>query len=229
MAREYALVGTGIWSEPSILALTPLEQHAYLLVHTQPQLSRCGVAPYTLRRWAGLSRTYNATKLRAALRGLEHGRHLVIDEDTEEVLVRTYVRHDGLLKQPQVVGAMVRDYRTIRSSSIRTAFLAELRRIWHLTLDEKERGGLSLAFGVTETDKQKEVIGDGLGPPLAEAIQQGLVEPFTAPLPQGLPEALGKALARRSYPCPYPGPNASPEDRERDLEVEVDVPRARPA
>lgn len=229
MAREYALIGTGIWSEESILELSPLEQHAYFVVHTQPDMSRCGVVPYTLRRWAKLSNGHSATKLRAALRGLEQRRQIVIDESTEEVLDRPYIRHDGLLRQPQVVGAMVRDFRSISSPLISTAILAELRRIWHIPgLHDSDRRGLRIALGVVENDKQQEAVGVGLSVHMTEAIAQGLVQPFHQALLQGLPEGLGKALARPSYPSP--SPNASPNPNsgvvvQREQEVEVDVPR----
>lgn len=216
MPREYARIGTGIWAEPSIQELNPAEQRAYLLVYTQPDLSRCGVVPYTPRRWARLAKGDSERKLRAAFHGLEQRRHVVIDEDTEELLARTYVRHDGLLTQPQVVGAMVRDFRTIHSQTISTAFLAELRRIWHLRLDDAERRGVRIALGLTENDKQRESVGVGLGPAMVQAIQAGSVQPFDQASIQGLPEALGKALARPSYPGPGPGPGSDPVTRPSD-------------
>jgi hypothetical protein len=216
MPRDYGLIQTGIWSEPTVLSLTPEEQRAYLLVYTQPDLNRCGVLPYTLRRWAGLAKGDNARRLRAAFRTLEERRLLVIDEQTEELLVRTYVRWDGLLAQPQVVGAMVRDFRSIRSATLSTAFLAELRRIWHLPIKTSERRGLTIALGVVENDKQREAVGEGLARPMTQAIEQGLVEAFERGSVQGLPEGLGKALARRPGPGPGPGPYAGTATRPSD-------------
>jgi hypothetical protein len=210
MPRDYGLIQTNIWAEPTVTSLTPEEQRAYLLVYTQPDLNRCGVLPYTLRRWAGLAKGDSAKRLRAAFRTLEDRRLLVIDESTEELLVRTYIRWDGLLAQPQVVGAMVRDFRTIRSATLTTAVLTELRRIWHLPVKDTERRGLRIAFGVVENDKQREAVGEGLARPMTRAIEQGLVEPFERGSVQGLPEGLGKALARRPGPGPGPGPDACP-------------------
>lgn len=230
MARDYALIGTGIWAEESILELSPLEQHAYFVVHTQPDMSRCGVVPYTLRRWAKLSKGHNATKLRTALRGLEQRRQIVIDEDTEEVLDRPYIRHDGLLRQPQVVGAMVRDFRSVSSPLISRAILAELRRIWHIPrLHDSDRRGLRIALGVVENDKQREAVGDGLAQAMTQAISQGFVQPYAEPLVEGLPEGLAKALARPSCPG-YRVPGTSPDPNsdlvgERDLDVDVDLTR----
>lgn len=218
MARDYALIGTGIWNEASVLDLTPLEQHAYFVVHTQADMSRCGVVPYTLRRWAKLSKGHSATKFRAALRGLERCRQIVIDESTEEVLDRPYIRHDGLLRQPQVVGAMVRDFRSVRSPIVSTAILAELRRIWHIPgLHDSDRRGLRIALGITENDKQREAVGPGLADAMTRAIEQGSVQPFEEALLQGLPQGLAKALARPS--CPgyrVPGTDSCPATRPSD-------------
>lgn len=206
MARDYALIQTNFWAEPSIQRLTVDEQRAYLLAYSQPDLSRCGVLPFTLRRWAGLAKGDSPKRLRTAFRTLEEHRAVVIDEDTEELWVRTYVRWDGLLAQPQVVGAMVRDFATIRSDVLREAFLGELRRIWHLPIKPAERRGLRIALGVTENDKQRESVGEGLGRVMLAAIERGSVAPFEQASVQGLPEALGKALARPSGPGPVPGP-----------------------
>jgi hypothetical protein len=222
MARDYGRIGTGIWAESSIKSLSPAEQRAYLLLLTQPELSRCGVLPYTLRRWARLGAGDTPTKFRAALRGLEEGRHIVIDEDAEELLVRTYVRHDGLLTQPQVVAAMVKDFRTIRSDRVRLAFLTEVRRLWTLPLDEKERRGLRIAVGVVENDKQRESVGAGLGPAFRAALDAGFLEPFPEGCLAGLPAPFAKALARPSGPGPGPGPITRPSDEVTPRSDEVD-------
>ena len=236
MPRDYALIQTGFWSEPSVQNLTVDEQRAYLLAYTQPDLNRCGVLPFTLRRWAGLAKGDTPKRLRAALRTLEQRRAVLIDEDTEELFVRTYVRWDGLLAQPQVVGAMVRDFRGIRSNTLSVAFLAELRRIWHLPIKTSERRGIRIALGLVENDKQRESVGDGLASAMTQAIAAGSVEPFDRGSVQGLPEALGKALARPSYAGPGPVPNAGPDAGTRashvvpvpadvDQDVDVNAPR----
>lgn len=217
MPREYAQIRTGLWAEPTVTALPRDPQRAYLLAYTLPELNRCGVVPFTLKRWARLAHDDNPKKLRAAFTALERARMVVIDEDTEELLVRTYLRWDGLLTQPQVVGAMVRDFRSIASPIIRDAFLNEVRRIWYLPILDTERRGLRIALGVTEDAKQAERVGEGIGPAMTQAIAAGSVEPFDRASLQGLPEGLAEALARRSYstttPSPAPAPGRGDVDR----------------
>lgn len=218
MARSFAQIGTSFWSEPSIRALTRDAQRAYLLVHSQPELSRCGVLPFRLKRLAQLSIDDSPRTLRKAFTQLEKGRHFVVDEDAEEILVRTYVRHDGLLAQPNVVANMCSDYSLIASESLRIAFLAELRRIWDVDLKPAERGGWLLAVGVYPDRKGgkddprswpeamagdslarlTKAVGAGLIAPMIEAITRGQVDPFTEASPPGLPEPLANATPNPS-------------------------------
>lgn len=213
MPRTLAQLQTSFWSEQSIRALPRDAQRAYLLVHSQPELSRCGVLPFRLRRLAQLSVDDTPKALRKAFTVLEKGRHLIVDEDAEELLVRTYVRWDGLLAQPQVVAAMVQDYELIESQTIRTEFLRELRRIWDLPdLPDNQRKGLRLALGEHETDRYREKIGAALYPPMATAIEAGHVAAFDPASPAGCPAgwAAGCEQAHAGAPAPSPAPAPTP-------------------
>lgn len=60
---------------------------------------------------------------------LQAKRFIIIDENTEEVLLRSFTRHDGLLKQPKLTVSMVNAYGAIASNNIREVFIWELRRL----------------------------------------------------------------------------------------------------
>lgn len=227
MPRSFAQIGTGLWNEPTIRSHTITAQRAYFLIYTQPELSRCGVLPFRLKRLAGMAADDTPTKLRKALVALEKTRHIVVDEDSEEVLLRTYVRHDGLLSQPQVVATMVQDFALVESPSIQSAFLAELRRIWDLPdLPDQQRKGLRLALGEHETDRYIDRLGAALAPAMRDAIKTRRVPAFDpthpagcpAPFAQGAPnpahqgaeQGAGQALAGARAPSPTPSPTPSP-------------------
>ncbi len=59
---------------------------------------------------------------------LEERRYVVIDEASEEVLVRSFVRHDGVLKSPNIAASMVKDYASIGSVEIMRVVAEEVRR-----------------------------------------------------------------------------------------------------
>jgi hypothetical protein len=143
-----ANIGTGIWSERSMRALTWRQRDAYLLVYTQPDVNRCGVLPYRLRYLAGLATDTTQEDLSVTYRELAASRHVVLDVVDEQLLIRTYVKHDGLLSQPLVVASMIRDFHKITSPLIRVAFLAEMRRLWDdPDLEPAHHPGLELALG----------------------------------------------------------------------------------
>lgn len=207
MPGAYRQIGTGIWAEPSIRALPSDAQRAYLLVYTQPDLSFCGVLPYRLKRLANLSSDDNPKKLSKALDILAKTGHIVVDEDAEELLVRTFVRHDGLLAQPQLVSSLVRDFSLIDSTTIRGAFLAELRRIWDLPdITESERRGLRQVFGEGVPERYQERIGAGLVAAFASACMSGSVTPWESGSPSGCPSAFaqpdGEPHTRAGAPSP---------------------------
>lgn len=234
--REFARIGTDMPDEPSVRALTHDEQWLYdHALYLRAEMSRCGVVPYRPAVWAELSTTTTESKCRRWLKGLQKHRMVVVDEKYSEVLLRTYVRHDGLLGQPNVVANMVADFTLIHSPLIRAAFLTEMRRIWDLPdLSAGARGGWQLAMGhypqpATERghawpthiaagalDRLRKSIGTGLAEALTEHITEGFAPGFTEPIPEPFTQppyagARAAAIAVNSVP----GPDSGSERRSR--------------
>lgn len=213
MARDHHRLNTDIWGEHSIRKLTRLQQQAYLLVLSQADLSRCGVLAYRPRRWAKTSADGTEKHLRRDYDALTKTRHVVIDDDTEELFARTYVRHDHILAQPNMVAALVSDYQLIASDTICLAFLTELRRLWDLPdLPAGERAGWLLAMGqypATAAPGEKgewphtmtpaavarigKAIKTGLRPQMLSAIEAGKVQGFTEASTEGIPAGFTEA------------------------------------
>jgi hypothetical protein len=233
-----AVIGTAIWNESSIRKLKWAEQMAYFLVYTQADLNKCGVIPYRPGRWAKFSADQNERQLRRLYAALNASRHVVLDEGYDELLVRTYVGHDGLLAQPLVVVAAVREYQTVSSPLVRLEILRELRRVW--TLDKTttaDRRGIALILGADPAalgiaagkDGMQQRIRDGLGAGLrqevTDAIDKGLLDPwpdgYDEALADLLAEGLGKGSGQRVWqrdsarspaPAPAPTPTPSPQN-----------------
>jgi hypothetical protein len=135
MARDHGRVFVQIWSDPDWIALSEGAQRAYILALTQPDLSYAGVLAPRYRRWSSLSSTSSLGRIRRAVRELEDCGFVMTDDATEEMWIRTFVKHDGILTFPNVTKAMVKAYRAIQSTPIRDAFVDEL-------VDEFKRTGL---------------------------------------------------------------------------------------
>jgi hypothetical protein len=169
MARDHARVLTRIWSDRGFRGLTAHEQRAYFVVLSEQSLSYCGVAPLTIRRWAQQARDTPERALRKTLEALHDARYLVVDHATEEVLVRSYMRGDRVMRLPNVAKAARAAYDAVQSPVLRAHVLIELHRI--------AEGPATEYAGKTFTD---------------EYIGGWLNEPF----PEGLPEPLDKAIAQ---------------------------------
>lgn len=128
MAREYAKVFVSIWDDPDFLALSPTAQGLYFRLLTDATLSMCGVADWRPNRIAKSSVGSTASTVRAAGAELEDHQFIVTDEDTEEVLIRSFVRHDGVLKSPNMVKAMVSAWRGTGSHKIKAVVSQEIRK-----------------------------------------------------------------------------------------------------
>ena len=128
MARDHARIIVSIWGDDDFRALRAPQQHAFFVLLSQPRLSYCGVVDYLPGRFAALSKGMTAASVETIIEGLEKARYVVVDADTQELLVRSFVRHDGLLQSPNVTKAMVKDYGQIISPRIRAAVLNELQR-----------------------------------------------------------------------------------------------------
>ena len=96
-------------------ALPSAAQHLYISIWTSAGLSYAGVADWRPARLAKVAADLSPAKVIEAGLILHHGLYIVVDEETEEVLIRTFIRNDGLMDQPNVAAAMVRDYGKVAS------------------------------------------------------------------------------------------------------------------
>lgn len=128
MARDHARLLVSIWSDDEWIALTTVQQMTYLSLLSSPDLSWCGVAPMLPQRIVRLASDLTERKVRNALDTLEARRFLVIDQGTAEIAVRSYVRHDGILKQPNVTKALVKALQRVHSPTLSDAIRGELAR-----------------------------------------------------------------------------------------------------
>lgn len=138
MARDHARLLVSIWEDADWTSLDTASQTVYSALISSPDLSWCGIAPLLPQRIARGARDLTERKVRVAFTELTKRRFLVIDEETAEILVRSYVRHDGILKQPNVTKALVRALDRVHSDALAEAVKVELARL--LTAEPTLRG-----------------------------------------------------------------------------------------
>lgn len=185
MARSYANIVTAIWNDPDFRSLDPAEQHAFLLLCTQPNISAAGTLPLTLRRWAAMSRGQTVEALRGALAGLRRDRFIVLDEDTEELLVRRFVFYDKGYSNPKRRPAILDAARETASAALRGALAVELARVGLPTGDLGAPPPDGPRGGGLPIDSQSKGIPPEPVEPMAEAVE----DPREADIPPELDES----------------------------------------
>lgn len=135
MAKEYGQLRHDIWSDDDWLNLTVPAQHLYMVLLSDPTLNYCGVANWHVGRMAQRSAENGPQDTLRAASELSDSHFIVIDEMTEEVMIRSYLKHDPILKNPRLSVTMAKEYAVIGSRKIRAALVYELNRLQKLNPD----------------------------------------------------------------------------------------------
>lgn len=127
MARNYTTSTTTLWRpESKFTRLTGRQQAVYQMLKGQEQISSAGVVALTYKRWAQSASDYTVETLRADLAVLASEGHVVVDEDTEEVLLVKFIRWDKGYGNPKRIGVIQDDAQRIMSPPIKEAIADEL-------------------------------------------------------------------------------------------------------
>jgi hypothetical protein len=129
LARQYAQIITAIWRDDDFTALPHDEQWMYLLLNTQPDISAAGVLTLAITRWAKRSPTMKPEMINELLDRLAVKRFVAIDRDTDEVLVRTFIRWDKGYSNPKRQPAIRDAINAVESESILAVLAVEVDRI----------------------------------------------------------------------------------------------------
>lgn len=189
---DYGKLLSRIWSDPEFIALDARPQQVYALLISYSTRNLAGVLPLTLKRWAGSTHDATVDNIAEALKALVANRFVVVDWDSEEVLIRTYIRNDEVYKQPNLMKAARRCAGQTGSAALRWALYDELTRLpAHKDADDTLAVANSLVEGLDRT------------------LSEGLPEPFDEPMPEG--SGVGGYLSGvREHQHPHPSPAPTP-------------------
>ncbi|GAB2906943.1 hypothetical protein GCM10027047_01500 [Rhodococcus aerolatus] len=198
--RDHARVYLSIWDDDDFVALSPNAQHLYFVLLTSEDLTYCGVADWRPRRIAKRSRGWTPQHVEAAAAELQSSRFVVVDEDSEEVLLRSFVRRDGLMRQPNMATSMARAARAVVSRPIRRALVHELRRLHTEQPDLKGWGSKDAAALLDRPSEQGS--GDPTSDPSVDPTDDPPSDPPVDPSVEGEPKGSDDPRADPS-PTPY--------------------------
>lgn len=195
MPRDHARMRLDIWLDEDYTNLTSSEQWLYERLLTHADLSYCGVAEWRPGKLATSAADLTATDIEIFAAGLELKSFLVIDRETEEVLVRSFVKHDKLMDKWNLASAVCRTFTAVASKPLRGVIVHELVR---LKKDQPELRGWS-------RDDVKKVLRRVAVDP-SEARQ--LVQPNPEVCPSDwVAESPNESPNERGFPTPSESPS----------------------
>lgn len=176
MPRAEARLKAGIWI--GLRGVSPHAKLLYAVILTESSLQHCGIAAYQLDKWTEQAEL-TPSEAEKAFAELNASRHVL--RDRWEILVRTYIRHDGIAEQPNMLKAALKGAALIESPFLRRALAVELRKLPpQRPAEVKERNGRAFLFEYPDPH----ACADEIDPP------DVVVEPFPNPS-ERVPEGFG--------------------------------------
>lgn len=128
--RQYALIHRVILDDPSWRCLTRSQQNLYLLLLLKLSTNLCGVVDWRPKKLAVNASDMTVETIEADAVVLEKKLYIVRDEDTDEVLIRSFLRNDAPLKSSKTAIAVRSSYTDTASSKLRGVIVFELQRLY---------------------------------------------------------------------------------------------------
>jgi hypothetical protein len=205
MARDHARVNLAIWNDDDWLDLPPLAQHLYLVLWTHPDLSFAGVVDWRPSRLAMRAGGWTSEDVILAGKCLEARLFLVIDEQTEECLIRSWFRWDGLMKQPILAVSLTKARAAVSSRDIRAVIVHEAVKLKKIEPNLPGWAKPQVREMLTQTaldPRERHLPTDPLTPALTPALTPGLTPSATVKPGVDLTPALTPALLLSPSPSP---------------------------
>jgi hypothetical protein len=174
MPRSYATTDVGMLLDEDFIALSVGAKAVFEILRTQADIQACGVLALTLRRWSRALNEADRPSLSVWLNELIAARFIVVDKDTEELLVRTFAKWDGGYKNQNRRRSVIASANAVQSETLRAALRVELAKLAiedcpltsRARMDARptpsERGSDA---GVTPLGRGSDGVGTGFEPP----------------------------------------------------------------
>lgn len=124
----YVKLLRSIWRDADFRTLSSDAQRLYMLLISQADINHAGVLSLAAGRWANLAPDTTPVDIRTGLDELAAARFIVIDPDTEELWVRSYIVHDEAWRSPNGKKALVKAHAAVLSEGLRQAITTTIER-----------------------------------------------------------------------------------------------------
>jgi hypothetical protein len=194
MARSEARIRSAVWRDGDFTSLPRSTQGLFWMLLSQPDVTLAGVLPFVPGRWSTLS---GDDDVNGDLETLEAARLVVVDRGTGEVLIRSFTRHDGVLRSEKTKAGMWAAWAAMFSPGLRARFLDQLEES---VLDEAVERGWVTRKALEDALSHKPE--DGVSDVVSDESDDGVsprARAESASEPESEPESLGAADAPRDF------------------------------
>lgn len=129
VANAAGLLKESIWRDREFRALPRTAQATYAQLISQKELDRAGLQPLQVAKWAKGCTALTEADLWDDLDTLETHRFIFVDTDTDELFVRSYMRHCDITRYPNILKNALRCAGMVASEKLRHELATELRRL----------------------------------------------------------------------------------------------------
>ena len=128
-ARDHGRLPCKIWNDKTFRALPRTAQALYAQLSSDTAVNNAGILPLQVAKWAAGCVETTEREIEDDLGALSRAGYVVVDTDTYEVLLRSHLRDDGLLKHKYIFTNALRCAEAASSDQIRKALAIELYKL----------------------------------------------------------------------------------------------------
>ena len=134
MRRTHARLLVRRTRDPEWVALSPLASWLYGELLLTPEITPMGTLTLLPRQWAKRNVGTNVIAMTeeivwSLVAELVESQHILVDYDTDEVMIRTFLRNDGIAANHTALLSVCRAADVVRSPRLRDALAIELERV----------------------------------------------------------------------------------------------------
>lgn len=129
MAHDHTRVNLAIWGDDDFTDLSPAAQHLYFVLWTSAGRSYCGAGNWHPGRIAQLAHGWTIAHIERAAEELSTQLFLIIDTLTDEWLLRSWVKHDGLWRTPNMAVSVANARADLASKTLRGVVVHEAQKL----------------------------------------------------------------------------------------------------
>lgn len=219
MAQEYVAMYRSRWSDDEDWrALSWSAQWLYDFLAQHPDRNEAGLLSFTIKKWTRFADGVTVADLRRSLGELDDAGFIVVDEETEEVLVRSFIRRATVYKHIRLFRNACVAIRAVESERIRSALGQELVRLPKLAIptpnDRNQRNVAEAVEAQRWLDELASQLCDAPPDPPGQGHDDGDSHPMAHPIshPMAHPYRVGAGVGVGAVP------SSSPTSEKKSLE-----------